>query len=171
MYSPYIDSFSNHDDVACCDDASDTDADSLLVTVASSMFDLPEHSDIRNMQYVCVECNLNFCHLEELTNHQAMHHPESVRISQAPDESGDNPYHCDICKKSFADVKRLRRHMKIHSDIKPYVCNVCNASFVESSNLTKHKKRHTGELRNKVGKPNLCSVCGKYFINCLMFVD
>lgn len=50
-----------------------------------------------------------------------------------------------------------KRHLKIHSPIKPHVCGVCEMSFAESSNLSKHMKKHTGELRNVIGKPNLCS--------------
>lgn len=68
---------------------------------------------------------------------------------------------CEFCHKRFAENKILKRHLKIHSPNKPHVCSVCNMSFAESSNLTKHKKKHTGELRNVVGKPNLCSVCGE----------
>lgn len=86
----------------------------------------------------------------------------AIQINPTIDPAtGKTQYQCDVCKKIFAESKVLRRHLKIHSPNKPHVCNVCNMSFAESSNLTKHKKKHTGELRNIVGKPNLCSVCGK----------
>lgn len=77
------------------------------------------------------------------------------------EEIKDLKFACDFCHKRFAENKILKRHLKIHSPNKPHVCTVCNMSFAESSNLTKHKKKHTGELRNVVGKPNLCSVCGE----------
>lgn len=79
----------------------------------------------------------------------------------ASEEPRDLKFACEFCHKRFAENKILKRHLKIHSPNKPHVCSVCNMSFAESSNLTKHKKRHTGELRNVVGKPNLCSVCGE----------
>lgn len=71
-----------------------------------------------------------------------------------------NKFECTQCHKIFAENKILKRHLKIHSPIKPHVCTVCSATFAESSNLSKHMKKHTGELRNVVGKPNLCQVCG-----------
>lgn len=77
------------------------------------------------------------------------------------EDTRDLKFACDFCHKKFAENKILKRHLKIHSPNKPHVCSVCNMSFAESSNLTKHKKKHTGELRNVVGKPNLCSVCGE----------
>lgn len=80
----------------------------------------------------------------------------------ATDELKNLKFACEICHKRFAENKILKRHLKIHSPNKPHVCTVCNMSFAESSNLTKHKKKHTGELRNVVGKPNLCSVCGEW---------
>lgn len=148
-----VDSFSND---GC--DAGDTDADNLLVTVASSLFDLHDNTDIGNMEYFCVECGLSFSQLHELTAHRSRQHQPN---SETP-TNAKKPFQCDICKKHFNGVKILRRHMKIHSAIKPHACSDCNMSFVERSNLTKHQKKHTGELRNTVGKPNLCSVCGEF---------
>lgn len=81
--------------------------------------------------------------------------------SLATEELKNLRFACEFCHKRFAENKILKRHLKIHSPNKPHVCSVCNMSFAESSNLTKHKKKHTGELRNVVGKPNLCSVCGE----------
>lgn len=99
----------------------------------------------------CVECGVEFENVEKLRLHHDSVH-QTMKLQ----------YQCDVCKKIFAESKILRRHMKIHSPHKPHVCPTCNMSFAESSNLTKHKKKHTGELRNIVGKPNLCSVCGKF---------
>lgn len=59
--------------------------------------------------------------------------------------------------KTFILFSCRKRHLKIHNPNKPHVCNACGMSFAESSNLSKHMKKHTGELRNVVGKPNLCS--------------
>lgn len=97
---------------------------------------------------VC-ECGIEFESMEKLKLHyNKVHEPQKIK------------FQCNVCHKIFAESKILRRHMKIHSPHKPHVCPTCNMSFAESSNLTKHKKKHTGELRNIVGKPNLCSVCG-----------
>lgn len=147
--------------------AGDTDAETLLVTVASSLFDLHEPTDVGNnieLKYFCADCGLNFNQLEELSDHQTKVHTEDCEDPALMMDKCDAMFQCDVCLKVFSEAKILRRHLKIHSPHKPHVCNICDMSFAESSNLTKHKKKHTGELRNIVGKPNLCSVCGKYLV-------
>lgn len=103
--------------------------------------------------FCCKDCDSDqtFSTSAEYKQHMATVHPQA------------KPFQCNHCQKQFSESKILKRHMKIHSPIKPHVCTVCNMAFAESSNLTKHKKKHTGELRNIIGKPNLCSVCGKRF--------
>lgn len=97
-------------------------------------------------------------HIHQLDNESSSILPDENPPS--PEETKNLRFACEFCHKRFAENKILKRHLKIHSPNKPHVCSVCNMSFAESSNLTKHKKKHTGELRNVVGKPNLCSVCG-----------
>lgn len=108
----------------------------------------------------CTECDLNFDTKDKFDLHtQSTSHSNSLEINTKSDTK--KPFQCPECHKIFAENKILKRHLKIHSPVKPHVCTECNMSFTESSNLSKHMKKHTGELRNVVGKPNLCSVCGK----------
>ncbi len=52
--------------------------------------------------------------------------------------TGDKPYGCAHCGKSFADRSNLRAHMQTHSAFKNYKCKRCNKSFALKSYLNKH---------------------------------
>ena len=47
---------------------------------------------------------------------------------------------CDICKKSFT---HLSIHKRVHSGEKPYVCNICNKSFSQCGSLSKYNMVHS----------------------------
>lgn len=72
--------------------------------------------------------------------------------------TGEKPWSCNVCGKSFIDSRLLYSHSKVHSSLKPYECSYCEKRFTHQSTLTSHVRIHTGE------KPYVCSVCGKSFI-------
>ena len=39
--------------------------------------------------------------------------------------SGDRPYNCDLCEKSFSRLQNFQEHKNRHLGINPYQCNVC----------------------------------------------
>jgi len=76
--------------------------------------------------------------------------------------TGEKPYKCTVCEKSFSRSLNLARHentyrreifqssnlarcMRIHTGEKPYTCTVCEKSFSQSSNLARHMRIHAGE--------------------------
>jgi len=45
--------------------------------------------------------------------------------------TGEKPYKCNICNKSFNKKANLNTHNHIHTDEKPhiYIYNICNKRF------------------------------------------
>ncbi|THD24820.1 Early growth response protein 1-B [Fasciola hepatica] len=61
------------------------------------------------------------------------------------------------CTKRFARIDELKRHQRIHSDVKQFICDVCNKGFTRSDHLMTHRRTHTGE------RPYPCFHCDRRF--------
>lgn len=51
--------------------------------------------------------------------------------------TGEKPYHCQYCDKSFAEIKTLNNHELVHTGERPFKCD-CGLSFVQVGNLITH---------------------------------
>ncbi|XP_017542561.1 zinc finger protein 3 homolog isoform X2 [Pygocentrus nattereri] len=71
--------------------------------------------------------------------------------------SGDAPWSCRLCGKSFSHMKLLKLHERVHTEEKVYLCGRCGRQFPQLCRLKRHERVHTGE------KPFCCAKCGKHF--------
>lgn len=56
--------------------------------------------------------------------------------------SGQKPFVCPKCPKTFISKGDLTRHAIIHSGQKPFSCNYCSLSFGRKDKLLRHEKKH-----------------------------
>ncbi|XP_049440117.1 zinc finger protein 547-like [Epinephelus fuscoguttatus] len=70
---------------------------------------------------------------------------------------GKKPLGCNVCKKTFGTMYKLKSHMRVHTTEKPFGCSVCEKRFNLKSYLQRHMRVHKGE------RAFCCSVCEKRF--------
>ncbi|KAM7299112.1 zinc finger protein 2-like [Ixodes scapularis] len=71
--------------------------------------------------------------------------------------TGERPFSCGACEKTFVRKSHLTAHDRIHTGEKPFKCNTCSRAFTQKCSLAVHERTHTGE------KPYRCETCSRAF--------
>ena len=64
--------------------------------------------------------------------------------------SGETPYSCDLCSKTFTFQQSYHKHLLYHSDERPYGCDDCGRRFKELSTLHNHQRVNSFKSFNSV---------------------
>lgn len=56
--------------------------------------------------------------------------------------TGERPFQCRLCGKTFAHKCNLKSHLRVHTGEKPFRCPQCPQSFSQRSTLTAHLQTH-----------------------------
>ncbi|KAL7287998.1 hypothetical protein TKK_0018050 [Trichogramma kaykai] len=95
-------------------------------------------------QFQCAHCHQAFRYKVSLKSHVINFHSINdqgiMNNHIAPLQ--DQMLQCPECNKQFATKYKLQRHRRYHTGEKPYHCNYCNRSFSQSCNLKLHQQKY-----------------------------
>ncbi|XP_076283488.1 zinc finger protein weckle-like [Lasioglossum baleicum] len=95
--------------------------------------------------YRCDDCGKTLSTAYNLMAHRFTH-------------TGEKPYACRVCRKSFCTTSGLNRHSRdVHGGIKRFSCDICGRCLASKVARDEHRRTHTGE------RPHVCETCGKSF--------
>ncbi|UJR33105.1 hypothetical protein I4U23_020562 [Adineta vaga] len=69
-------------------------------------------------------------------------------------EKNTTSYTCTLCGCRCWSIRNMRRHVRLHADVRPYICNICQMKFKSYSNLMKHLKTSRHQQNKDNNKKN-----------------
>ena len=60
--------------------------------------------------------------------------------------TGDKPFKCVECDKTFRTQLELQSHMGRHTGVKPFKCDICEKEFISTITFKRHAIVHSGMI-------------------------
>lgn len=120
-------------------------------------------------EFLCNLCGKGFESGEILAGHMILHrttgflvtcpfcHQDVKRntLTQHIKYTHTSKPQCQVCRKTFANLNNLKRHMMIHTGIKDFECDICHKRFHQKITMQTHRLTHVN--------PFTCYQCGIKF--------
>ena len=92
--------------------------------------------------------------------------PPPSPVPPPPKSHNERPV-CDLCAKSFASRKTLKRHREtVHRQSGGFLCRVCDRHFYRRDQLKRHNIRKHVDEEYEAPASYRCPVCQKSFHYC-----
>jgi len=87
----------------------------------------------------CRHCSETFIHHRRGEEHEVI--CERIQQQDTLYSFSNGVYTCKICGKSWLYLSYFKKHEKKHTGEKPFQCAKCLKSFAHSSNCNRHQKK------------------------------
>ena len=114
----------------------------------NSPLSLKKHSYThKDLDFKCRHCEKQFPFRSQMLQHQSTHdpaiqfycakencmrsysHTSDLKLHVEQQHTASTSFRCTHCDYTSKDIRNLRQHELVHSEVCPYTCSKCNKSF------------------------------------------